>query len=124
MPNKQSIRELLGRTAQRIETQDFLPRSPGVLVGDEPVFCSGAAFIIYEAVQTSLTPAASRKLALDLLANGKSGLVQKAAKFNLNVALVERAISMNDSFSDDERKSRMSDAILKLETRSESSFPG
>jgi hypothetical protein len=113
MSNKHQVREVLSRTAQRIEAQDFLPSSPGVLVNNVPVFCAGAAFI-YEALQTSLTPAASKKLALDLVGNGKTGLIQKAAEFDLDVCLVEHAISMNDSFSDDERKIRMRD-VLTLE---------
>jgi hypothetical protein len=113
MSKKQPVSELLGKVAKRIEAQDILPTSPGVLVGNEPAFCTGAAFI-YEAVQMSLTPAASRNLAFELLKNGKIGLIQKAVEFDLDVGFVEQAISMNDSFADDERKPRMHETVLKL----------
>jgi len=111
--SKQSAEEIFGRVARRIEAQSFLPNSPGVLVDNEPVFCTGAAFV-YEAAQGRLSSADSEKLASDLLSNGKSGLVQKAIEFDLDVRLVEQTISMNDSFPDDCRKARMHQEALRF----------
>ena len=96
---------------RRIEHQGFLPLSPGTLVEDEVVFCAGAAFI-FEAAQ-NLKPVGS-DLAHELLSNGTAGLRQKASDFALDVQLVDKLISLNDSFSEVERKDRMCEFIRRL----------
>jgi hypothetical protein len=110
----QNIRnKLLSRTARRIDTQCLLPPSPGYVSDNGAVFCTGAAFL-YEAAQ-HLTPESDLGgFSRDLLAGGKTGLLDKAAELDLDVQMVEELISMNDSFSEFERKEKMGGFISKL----------
>jgi hypothetical protein len=112
-----SLRENL---IQRIEHQGFLPTSPGVLVDDKVVFCAGAAFI-FEAAQ-NLKPVGSG-LAHELLSNGTAGLRQKAADFDLDIRLIDQLISLNDSFSEIERKDKMCEFIRRLDVNNRAPEP-
>lgn len=116
MTTQNTNSELLTKVVQRIDGQGFLPLSPGFVTGDKSSFCAGAAFI-YEAAQERMPADDSKAFARELLTNGTEGLRTKARELNLDLHLVNSLISMNDSFSDEDRAAKMREAIQTLSQR-------
>jgi hypothetical protein len=119
MTAPRSIGDLFTRVARRIENQSFLPVSPGTFADGKPLFCAGAAYI-YEAAQELVSSAAANNLAEELVTRGTNGLRLTARALNLDERIVDGLISANDSFSDDERRTAMREAVLKLAAESRS----
>jgi hypothetical protein len=94
-----------------IESQAFLPRSPGVLVDRKPVFCTAAA-VVYAALDENDR---NFQFPCEMLSKGKGYILQVAAASGLDVNLIHSLLSENDAYDDNDRRAGMLQRLTALQ---------
>ena len=103
----------VGGAISVIESQAFVPRSPGVVVDDKPVFCTAAA-VVYCALDKDDEYFQSP---CEILGKGKDHVLHLAARAGLDVPFVHALLSENDAHQDDDRRAGMLDQLKTLQRR-------
>jgi hypothetical protein len=99
--------ELMHRTGCAVLSKEQLPRSPGLIVEDAPLLCAGAA-LVYEAARRAVPAGELALIAREMIMCGRKEILRRAEEFSLDAAFVELVVVKNDSYSDWERRDRMS----------------
>jgi hypothetical protein len=113
MTMKKRTSEILRATAKAIAAHRDLPRSPGIMVGSEPMLCAGAA-VVYQAAIMAFGPKELYRLASDMINAGTGCILRKAAELGLDAKLVEFIVLNNDACADVDRHQRMAGLLNKL----------
>ena len=94
-----------------IESQAFVPRSPGVVVDEKPVFCTAAA-VVYSALDKNDRNFQSP---YEMLSGGKEHVLRVAASAGLDEQFIHSLLSTNDAYDDDNRRAGMLEKLRSLQ---------